>query len=677
MIDEISLKCFRKHEDRTFTFSKGMNVVRAENEAGKSTLLSAILYLFFGTKALGQPLDEVVTYGHLKKELKVSGRFTVDGVDYTAYRSDGGAELAYGDQRVTGQTAVTRFMENLFGANVDTVRKLLVAEQNAVRGALDSEAGAGALIESLAELDRIDDLISKIKHQRPCGPIKAAEAVAKNIRDSIPEVTKKPSRNPVIVAKAWLDSAKEDFNKAETAFHEASQDAKVAQQGLVTIDAELQNRARVLSRKVELENVKHPGQKPWSEAELAEASAQEADASRAEFIAKQRNVKFKTHEASFDGDAVEGLKQLELKLKAEEAKAARVSFDIQNLRIKRINEGQCSFCKKDLTDVPEVLKNNASIEAELVPLKAEQVQLQRVVAELKSDMTIVKQLLTVEAANMRLAHPDFWEKSSGTVPSTFKWIGPEEPIVGHIPVPFSKMVSDNLTHENLVKQYENALSELAGLVIPEDRSSEKPKLLQIIQRAEELAENVKKSREELFDCNLEFQKAESAYAAELLRHEESISNRQARLDELAKSEALIEEMEFHNELIKDLSAARSEIRRRLWKIVSAAISHYFTRIRGEATIVEQGEDGFTENGRPVKGLSGSAKDTLGLAVRAALSRVFIPGAPLMIVDEPFAACDSVREVAGIGVLAGLGFDQTILVTHSDLADSVADKIIHL
>ena len=136
-------------------------------------------------------------------------------------------------------------------------------------------------------------------------------------------------------------------------------------------------------------------------------------------------------------------------------------------------------------------------------------------------------------------------------------------------------------------------------------------------------------------------------------------------------------MEFHNELIKDLSAARSEIRRRLWKIVSAAISHYFTRIRGEATIVEQGEDGFTENGRPVKGLSGSAKDTLGLAVRAALSRVFIPGAPLMIVDEPFAACDSVREVAGIGVLAGLGFDQTILVTHSDLADSVADKIIHL
>ena len=560
---------------------------------------------------------------------------------------------------------------------MDTIRKLLVAEQNSIRGALDSEAGAGALIEALADLDRIDDLIAKIKHQKPCGPTKAAEAVAKNIRDSIPEVAKKPNRNAVTVAKAWLDSAKEDFNKAEAAFNEASREAKAAQQELAVIDAESQNRASVLSRKLELESIKHPGEKPWSDAKLAEASAQEADASRAEFIAKQRNVKFKRHEASFDGDAVEGLKQLELKLKAEEAKAARLNFDIQNLLVKRINEGQCSFCKKDLTDVPEVLKNNAGIEAELVPLKAEQVLLQRAISELKSDITIVKQLLEVEAANIRLAHPDFWEKSSGTVPSTFRWIGPEEPIVGHIPVPFSKMVSDNLTHENLVKRYENALAELAGLEIPEDRSSEKPRLLQVIQRAEELAEDVKKSREELFDCELEFQKAESAYAAELLLHEESVNNRQARIDELAKAESLIVEMEFYNELIKDLSAARSEIRRRLWKIVSSAISHYFTRIRGEATIIEQGEGGFTENGRPVKGLSGSAKDTLGLAVRAALSRVFIPGAPLMIVDEPFAACDSVREVAGIGVLAGLGFDQTILVTHSDLADAMADKIIHL
>ena len=677
MIDEITLKCFRKHEDRTFTFSKGMNVVRADNEAGKSTLLSAILYLFFGTRALGQPLDEVVTYGHSKKELKVSGRFTVDGVDYTAYRSDSGAELAYGDQRVTGQTAVTRFMENLFGANVDTIRKLLVAEQNSIRGALDSEAGAGALIESLADLDRIDDLIAKIKHQRPCGPTKAAEAVAKNIRESIPQVCEYPSNEQVLDAEVALSLAEAKVQAAKSE-HDLRREAAVrALNELRNIDSELVERDHSLSLKAKLEAVVYPGEKPWTDSHLAEASALEADASRAAFVQKQRSVKFKTHAASYDGDAKEGLAQLKRDLKQVQTDLFAAKSDAQNLAVRLINEGECAFCKKDISALPEVLEHNSEIETLLNTTYASCKVLEDKVKELKSDIKTVEELLEVEAANIQLAHPDFWRKSDGRVPSTFIWIGPEEAIVGQVSVPYSKMVAENLTHENAVKKFKQAQQELAELVIPQDRSSEKPGHENEISVYELAKEALVEAKSEADKAYYALENAKSVFVSALLRYEESVNNRQVRIDELAKAEALIAEMEFYNELIKDLATARSEIRRRLWKIVSSAISHYFTRIRGEATIIEQGEDGFTENGRPVKGLSGSAKDTLGLAVRAALSRVFIPGAPLMIVDEPFAACDSVREVAGIGVLAGLGFDQTILVTHSDLADAMADKIIHL
>lgn len=677
MIDEITLKCFRKHEDRTFTFSKGMNVVRADNEAGKSTLLSAILYLFFGTRALGQPLDEVVTYGHSKKELKVSGRFTVDGVDYTAYRSDSGAELAYGDQRVTGQTAVTRFMENLFGANVDTIRKLLVAEQNSIRGALDSEAGAGALIESLADLDRIDDLIAKIKHQRPCGPTKAAEAVAKNIRDSIPQVCEYPSNEQVLAAEAALSLAEVKVQAVKSEYDLRKCVAEQALKELKAIDNELAERGRALQLKMKLEAVEHPGEKPWTDSQLEEAAALEADASRAAFVQKQRSVKFKTHTASYDGDAKEGLVQLKRELKQVQANLFAAKSDAQNLAVRLINEGECAFCKRDISALPEVLEHNSEIEASLNPAYARCKVLEDKVKELKSDIKTVEELLEVEAANIQLAHPDFWEKSDGRVPSTFIWIGPEEAIVGQVSVPYSKMVAENLTHENAIKKFRQAQQELAELVIPQDRSGEKLGLENEISVYELAKEALVRAKSEADKATYALDSAKAIFASALLRHEQSVNNRQARIDELAKAEALIVEMEFYNELIKDLATARSEIRRRLWKIVSSAISHFFTRIRGEATIIEQGEDGFTENGRPVKGLSGSAKDTLGLAVRAALSMVFIPGAPLMIVDEPFAACDSVREVAGIGVLAGLGFDQTILVTHSDLADAMADKIIHL
>lgn len=677
MIVSMRLKCFRKHVDREFTFSQGLNVVRAENEAGKSTLMSAILYMLFGTRALGQPLEEVVTYGHSKRELSVEGEFVIDGVEYHIKRSDSGAELTYGNQSVTGQTGVTRFVENLFGASLDTVRKILVAEQNSVRGALDSEAGAGALIESLADLDKIDDLIQKIKSQRPCGPTKAAEAVAKSLRDSIPQVCEYPSDEQVLDAEVALSLAEAKVQAARSEHDFRKDAAERAMNELRKIDSELAERSRALSLKAKLESVQHPGEKPWSDSQLAEASALEADASRAAFVQKQRSVKFKTHAASFDGDAKEGLSQLRRELQVAETTLASTKSEYQKLALKTINEGQCAFCKKDIGELPEVLKYNSEIKAKLEPLHARCKELVVKVGELKSDIRLVEELLEVEAYNIRLAHPDFWKKSDGRVPSSFTWIGPEEAFVGQVSVPYAKMVSENLSHENAVRKFEQAQQELAELVIPQDRSSEKSGHENEISVYELTKEALVKAKSEADKAAYTLDSAKMVFASELLRYTESKDRREVAMREADKAEALIVEMEFYNQLIRDLAAARLEIRKKLWGIVSAAISHYFTNIRGEVTIVEQGENGFTENGRPVKGLSGSAKDTLGLAIRAALSKVFIPGAALMIVDEPFAACDAERELAGIGVLAGLGFDQTILVTHSDLADAVADKIIQL
>src|SRR5574344_1530671 len=521
MITSMRLKCFRKHVDREFTFSKGLNVVRAENEAGKSTLMSAILYMLFGTRALGQPLEEVVTYGHSKRELSVEGEFVIDGVEYRVKRSDSGAELTYGKQSVTGQTGVTRFVENLFGASLDTVRKILVAEQNSVRGALDSEAGAGALIESLADLDKIDELIQKIKAQRPCGPTKAAEAVAKSLRASIPQVCEYPSDEQVLDAEVALSLAEAKVKAAKSEHDLRKEIAERASEELRKIDSELAERGRALSLKAKLEAVQHPGEKPWSDSQLAEASALEADASRAAVVQKQRSVKFKTHAASFDGDAKEGLTQLRRELQAAETELARVNFDIQNLLVKRINEGQCAFCKKDLTDVPEVLKNNAAIEEELKPLKIEQVRLKGVVAELKSDITIVRQLLEVEAHNIRLAHPDFWKKSYGRVPSNFTWIGPEKAIVGKVSVPYARMVSDNLTHENAVKKFEQARQELAELVIPQDRSSEKSSYENEISVYELTKEALVKAKSEADKAAYALESAKTVFASELLRYTET------------------------------------------------------------------------------------------------------------------------------------------------------------
>jgi ABC-type transport system involved in cytochrome bd biosynthesis fused ATPase/permease subunit len=61
----------------------------------------------------------------------------------------------------------------------------------------------------------------------------------------------------------------------------------------------------------------------------------------------------------------------------------------------------------------------------------------------------------------------------------------------------------------------------------------------------------------------------------------------------------------------------------------------------------------------------------------ALSKLFLPGVPLLFLDESFAGADDTRELAGVGTLAGAGFSQVLLVTHSSLPEQVADNLITL
>ena len=71
MITKLEMKNFRQHEDLTITFKDGLNVIRGANEAGKSTLIEAILYALFGAKSLRDTLTETVTWGKKETELAV------------------------------------------------------------------------------------------------------------------------------------------------------------------------------------------------------------------------------------------------------------------------------------------------------------------------------------------------------------------------------------------------------------------------------------------------------------------------------------------------------------------------------------------------------------------------------------------------------------------------------
>ena len=87
--------------------------------------------------------------------------------------------------------------------------------------------------------------------------------------------------------------------------------------------------------------------------------------------------------------------------------------------------------------------------------------------------------------------------------------------------------------------------------------------------------------------------------------------------------------------------------------------------------------GFKVNGREVPALSGSTLDILGLAMRVALTRTFLPSAPFIVLDEPAAACDEQRTHNMLAFIAGAGVEQVILCSHDGSSVAVSDAVLEL
>jgi hypothetical protein len=182
MLLQLKLKNFRQHEDKTFDFTEGLNVIRGMNEAGKTTVLEAIGYGLFGADACRDPLDQVVTWGKAQKELAVEQRWVLNGITYYLKRSKSGAEVTYDagapldDVRVVGQSNVTEFMETLLGCDAKVAGKLMLASQGAIRGALaEGPTKTAELIETLADFNQIDRIVEALQANYVTGPVTLAE----------------------------------------------------------------------------------------------------------------------------------------------------------------------------------------------------------------------------------------------------------------------------------------------------------------------------------------------------------------------------------------------------------------------------------------------------------------------------------------------------------------------
>jgi DNA repair exonuclease SbcCD ATPase subunit len=711
MLNKIKLTNFRKHTSTEMSLGNGLVVLRGSNEAGKSTLIEGICYALFGVKALRSSLDDAVTYGEPVGSLKAELDITVDGVEYNVKRGKSGAEIVYDGGRVTGQTEVTSFLCNLMKVDPTAASRLMLAQQGEIRGALESGPKATTeLIEKLAEFDQLDNLIDVMQEKLTLGntaPLEARLADAEQMLANIGDV-QEPDYNALEAriaqfkaAQVYAQSALEGLESQVNAAQGQVDTARAAQTKYEQAAANL-DKARAAAAKYS--NDLGAAQReanthavfPKNEQQLRDEIAQLDQADKYLQVYKRLEPMLEAPEVKDHDHSFSGLKEhiADLMSAGKLAESAINSAHNQAyLKRSDLTSGTCSWCGQDFSHLPEVAAKNTKLQAEIEGLELAMADATSKLGAIQKELAGLNATLIVSEPRMAAleAYPDHVVRVGSALPPTLQWIGPDVAALVDAPAALKAAKQDlqqvlnaNAQEQAALARYEAMLgrqsevdSAVAAAKTEMEISELRPSLEDAIAEREAVLQKRRPLQQEASDAQTAHQEAVFALRDAKRSYEAQLERQQTAARTVDDLRLAIKATEFNNTLLKKVRQARPAIADKLWGIVLSAVSSYFSEMRGVRSKVTKDSDGFKVDEHPVQTLSGSTLDILGLAIRVALTRTFLPTAPFMVLDEPCAAMDAQRTEATLGFVVACGYSQVILVTHEDTSETVADHMIEI
>lgn len=705
MLKTLTLTNFRRHESLTVSFSNGLNVIRAVNEGGKSTLIEACFYAVYGTKALRTPLADAVTWGKAEKDLKVELVIEAEGKDYTFKRSKGGAEVVVdGMPFVTGQNEVSGFAAQLLGADAATASILMLSAQNGLRGTLDEGPKATSqVIEQLADLDLFDRILNAAQEKLSLGAPTIFEERLKGLRAQLdmldmPErpdesefdtlslgyaVTIKAHEDDLAPAKsesettfkAWKaesdkrwkrDALRQDIDKytAQREDTEKKREVELAR----TFPPNLEGVILDLKAKVEMEAAHGQRVEAYQKFDVLEAFGKVIQNSVAEVTERQRN--------------------LNAALSRYRNDIATMRGDIKALEAQIVSASVCGFCGQDVTGYPEVAKKNEAIRDEIAGKTLLIKAAEELVTATKLNIEEVESVLEAQSKVERLIKQigAYISVDESVTPNRVAWKG-DVPSAVTDSSPRLREAEAQLkalhARDAKVQAFDEVLAEVTRKVAALTRDIETLALVpdeafEVLEQDYVAASNrVSEIEARIAEMKVEREALIKAFSEKKAAWDRAAETQARITAEMAQTEKDIAALAFNNALVKKVRAARPIVANKLWGLVLASVSTLFSQMRGEKSIVTKGASGFMVNGKSIESLSGSTLDLLGLATRVALVRTFLPGCPFLVLDEPAHGCDSARTEALIGFIASCGFGQVILVTHDSTSEAFADNLIEL
>lgn len=714
MLISLKAKNFRKHTDLTLDLKSGLNVLRGPNEQGKTTVIEIILYALYGTAGLRDSLSDVVTWGKAEKELWVELIIKIDGVLHQFTRSKAGAECNYEGGKVTGQKEVSAFAAQLLGADVKTSSVLMMASQNGLRGALDDgPAAVSGLMSKLADFDMIDRILEAANAKLLLGPeqpvltkLDQAKADLEAAKAAVPAdaeatIAVLVGRESAVASEVMrLEGAEtSDLHPAMMKAHDVVESARQANSKREVKESALTDlhtrHLKVTQQLAEARRTLADNLVDPAEIEAArQAVAVEKDhASRyAKYMAFTKLPAYPEVFWEGDGATLEAeVNKTRVKLDELVRRDAELRAECGSITKSKLKPGKCPTCGHS-ADTEEhlahIAEHNAKLDERYTQAIKELADLGPAILALRGDVADLTRLQSsaIERDNkIRRDFGDLVEMDSNFVPARFSWRGQPPAAVASTEQAQRLAALEakqrlGVLAEGHAQGYQQQITEIDARIAETDALLKGMPMVDLapLQKAYDDAyaayaanASVLREKRALIDSiRVQLQGLRTA----LRDAQGRVTAAELRIKELEDDhKALV----FNNQLVKKLKGLKPLITDHLWNTVLAAVSTYFSQMRGEQSVVSKDKDGFKVNSQKISSLSGSTLDVLALAIRVALTKTFIPNASFMTLDEPAHGCDQERTGNVLGFLAGTGFDQVLLASHDDLSEAVADHVIAL
>lgn len=229
MIHSLTTKNGVKHHNRTFTFQEGVNLIRGDNEGGKSLILEFIDFALHGSVALRLPVSMYPANLQVELEVTIRGeRFSILRTPKKASISKDGCLIASGTKPVDAEIRkLLGYNRNVFlvsnYSSQDAIQYLSSMKPAERKRTIDNVVGLTAVEQVIAEhktnLTVLNREMDSVKRREVIKPVEPEVTFIPHFAEKIEELKVKISReSSVISVQESLIKHHESLDKTKPEF---------------------------------------------------------------------------------------------------------------------------------------------------------------------------------------------------------------------------------------------------------------------------------------------------------------------------------------------------------------------------------------------------------------------------------------------------------------------------